>query len=260
MLLCIGSNQETSPNKKKRALSAFHKTFYFQEIANKTATLNKVKYMLTDSKNIIYKALDGIIDNFQFNSVRQVSEGVSKFQKYGRGAFCIQFNSVNALLNSTMFRPTFYPLSEMYISFPEWYEICVQYDPTQSVVFMVLVTISKKLSSKGYNDSLGLSRVFFKDSYKDIKPVHDKNGLVIQNTLLQLAQPADSLSNRPQCQVCQKVTRCHTCVKCKLVNYCGEKCQRMDWPTHKLQCKALARVRTKIRQDFRAASLPTVYE
>jgi hypothetical protein len=33
--------------------------------------------------------------------------------------------------------------------------------------------------------------------------------------------------------------RLHRCSRCQLVGYCGEKCQRKDWPQHKKVCKGL---------------------
>ena len=41
------------------------------------------------------------------------------------------------------------------------------------------------------------------------------------------------------CAVCNKVCDIQLCVQCLSVGYCSRECQKGDWSSHKLECRAL---------------------
>lgn len=208
------------------------------------------KYKLQTSIAIISSSIRDVLEAFQLHSVKYVSEGLETFRLFGRGAYVVNFKNVNALLNSTMFIPVFYPLDMLKrMKFTVCTDMCTSYDPNNSVLFMVTVNISKKLSKMGKDSSLGTGRIFLSDSYKDVKPVYDDNGIIVPPASMQVANVEDiNKLQRLQCFVCHQPTHHQTCARCKLVNYCGESCQRKHWSEHKLKCKKMAGIRTKIRK------------
>ncbi|MES1912403.1 MAG: hypothetical protein MHM6MM_004684 [Cercozoa sp. M6MM] len=42
------------------------------------------------------------------------------------------------------------------------------------------------------------------------------------------------------CARCLAETRVYNCKRCKIAHYCGRKCQKLDWPQHKLECSIVA--------------------
>ena len=54
----------------------------------------------------------------------------------------------------------------------------------------------------------------------------------------QLPQP-----QQPQCNICGTTQKLLRCAKCKAIYYCSTDHQHLDWPTHKQECRALAKQR-----------------
>ncbi|XP_065368416.1 hypoxia-inducible factor prolyl hydroxylase [Calliphora vicina] len=47
----------------------------------------------------------------------------------------------------------------------------------------------------------------------------------------------------PQCSICGTTQKLLRCAKCKAIYYCSTDHQHLDWPTHKQECRALAKQR-----------------
>ncbi|TMW52715.1 hypothetical protein DOY81_002238 [Sarcophaga bullata] len=50
-------------------------------------------------------------------------------------------------------------------------------------------------------------------------------------------------SQQPQCNICGTTQKLLRCAKCKAIYYCSTDHQHLDWPTHKQECRALAKQR-----------------
>lgn len=48
---------------------------------------------------------------------------------------------------------------------------------------------------------------------------------------------------QPQCNICGTTQKLLRCAKCKAIYYCSTDHQHLDWPTHKQECRALAKQR-----------------
>ncbi|KAM7364226.1 HIF prolyl hydroxylase [Cochliomyia hominivorax] len=59
-----------------------------------------------------------------------------------------------------------------------------------------------------------------------------------QQTTIQMLQPP-----QPQCSICGTTQKLLRCAKCKAIYYCSTDHQHLDWPTHKQECRALAKQR-----------------
>ncbi|XP_037817323.1 rho GTPase-activating protein gacZ isoform X2 [Lucilia sericata] len=66
--------------------------------------------------------------------------------------------------------------------------------------------------------------------------VHQQQQTTTQ--MLQQQQPQP-----PQCSICGTTQKLLRCAKCKAIYYCSTDHQHLDWPTHKQECRALAKQR-----------------
>lgn len=65
-----------------------------------------------------------------------------------------------------------------------------------------------------------------------------------QQTTTQMVQQQQQLQPQlPQCSICGTTQKLLRCAKCKAIYYCSTDHQHLDWPTHKLKCRALAKQR-----------------
>lgn len=60
-----------------------------------------------------------------------------------------------------------------------------------------------------------------------------------QQTATQMVQQPP----QPQCSICGTTQKLLRCAKCKSIYYCSTDHQHLDWPTHKHECRALAKQR-----------------
>ena len=70
---------------------------------------------------------------------------------------------------------------------------------------------------------------------------------------------ADSNKQRPhQCNGCRKIQKqgqlFWQCECCKLVEYCGTKCQKAHWPQHKRLCNSIKEQKTSEKVDMRTGT------
>ncbi|PAA93952.1 hypothetical protein BOX15_Mlig026372g1, partial [Macrostomum lignano] len=52
-------------------------------------------------------------------------------------------------------------------------------------------------------------------------------------------------ADQDACEVCDKFIGCRHCAGCRVVKYCGPRCQRLNWPVHKPECAKLRQQRLK---------------
>ncbi|XP_061390012.1 protein kinase 4-like [Musca vetustissima] len=71
--------------------------------------------------------------------------------------------------------------------------------------------------------------------------------LTATSTLQQVAMPTSlnqqPTPHQPKCAICGTTQKLLRCAKCKCIYYCSTDHQHRDWPTHKLECRQLAKQR-----------------
>lgn len=60
--------------------------------------------------------------------------------------------------------------------------------------------------------------------------------IVIEESAVKHEAEAQKICGAPSCG---KDNASKRCGNCRVTNYCSEKCQRSDWPQHKLSCKKI---------------------
>ncbi|KAG2009769.1 hypothetical protein CC2G_012663 [Coprinopsis cinerea AmutBmut pab1-1] len=56
--------------------------------------------------------------------------------------------------------------------------------------------------------------------------------------------------NPSKCSVCKATTKVKLCQACLEVAYCGPKCQKRDWKTHRKTCKIYQTARINLQTFF----------
>ena len=69
--------------------------------------------------------------------------------------------------------------------------------------------------------------------------INKKNKYMI-NALVQ-NKNSKSFKKSTSCIICNNATNLSWCSECKIIGYCSRKCQKDDWPIHKLYCQHITR-------------------
>lgn len=70
--------------------------------------------------------------------------------------------------------------------------------------------------------------------------IHKKNKYMI-NALLQHKNINKCFTKSINCIVCHSDINLSWCSECKIIGYCSKKCQKEDWPIHKLYCRHITK-------------------
>ena len=70
--------------------------------------------------------------------------------------------------------------------------------------------------------------------------IHKKNKYMI-NALLQHKNIYKCFTKSINCVVCHSDINLSWCSECKIIGYCSKKCQKEDWPIHKLYCRHITK-------------------
>ncbi|XP_046805167.1 hypoxia-inducible factor prolyl hydroxylase [Lucilia cuprina] len=86
-------------------------------------------------------------------------------------------------------------------------------------------------------------QVFLVPQIPPLPPASSKVYQQQQTTTQMLQQQQQQQPQPPQCSICGTTQKLLRCAKCKAIYYCSTDHQHLDWPTHKQECRALAKQR-----------------
>lgn len=93
----------------------------------------------------------------------------------------------------------------------------------------------------------------------DLYKYDESRGLEEEDTILVARATAFELTQPilPFCKTCGTEAD-YGCSRCKSVAYCSEKCQEIDWPTHKTTCKINAKMREALVNTTSNPRIPQI--
>jgi hypothetical protein len=181
-----------------------------------------------------------------------------EYDKRGRGGLCLIYDSLSLAMVKPPREDKIHYISTSQMDnmhnddvFQPFYTDVQKYDPTTMFVCWISITISMSMRNKNKdNDALMLSKIVYRYVQRLYRPLGYVPGPCRDVTGDQAKRRRQS-EKCAMCLVKDANTKLKICNGCATARYCGKKCQRAHWCTHKLVCREWAGVKRSVKKQLK---------